>query len=359
MEVETKIPKFRKRLSRLKRRFLKNIWLARFSVLVAVLAVLGLIFWGLGMLLGQTALGRAFSLTKAFVFANESRINSFEGATNILILGKGGAGHDAPELTDTIMVASVSYTNPSVTLLSLPRDIWMEDLRAKLNSAYYWGNQKQEGGGIILAKASVEEVAGKPVHYGLVIDLNGFEEIVDVLGGVEVDVERSFVDEKFPIAGRENDECGGDPEYRCRYETVKFEKGFQIMDGERALKFVRSRNSEDEIEGTDLARAARQQKVITALKNKVFSPAVLIHPKKALAVWQSVKNSVETDLTRDELVILARQFLRARNNVSSYVLPEDLLVVPPKSLKYDNLYVFIPRAQDFSEIHTWVDSVFP
>ena len=106
---------------------------------------------------------------------------------------------------------------------------------------------------------------GKPVHYGLVIDTLGFKEVIDVLGGIEVDVERSFVDEKYPIAGKEDDECGGDSEYGCSYETIEFTEGGQSMDGEIALKFIRSRSSEvDEV--TEVSLSKRQQKVLEAIK---------------------------------------------------------------------------------------------
>ncbi|MEJ2441683.1 MAG: LCP family protein, partial [Patescibacteria group bacterium] len=96
------------------------------------------------------------------------KIQTTEDRTNILILGRSGEGHDSPDLTDTIIFASVGHTDHSVKLISLPRDIWIPELRAKLNSTYYWGNQRQKGGGIILAKSTVESILGQPVHYGLV-----------------------------------------------------------------------------------------------------------------------------------------------------------------------------------------------
>lgn len=313
----------------------------------------------IGLALKNTPLANYWLFAKTFVFAPQGKVEEFEGNTNFAVLGKGGVGHDAPDLTDTIIFVSISDENPSVIMISLPRDIWMTDLRAKLNSAYYWGNQKKDGGGIVLAKSSIEEVAGKPVHYGVVVDFEGFLKIIDALGGVTVDVERTFVDEHYPIAGKENDDCDDDPEFACRYETIKFEKGPQMMDAQTALKFVRSRNSKDEIEGTDLARAARQQKVLAAVKKEILDPALFAHPKKIITIWNVVKGSVETDIDIRAMAIVARRLLRAKDNIASYVVPEELLVVPPKSLKYDNLYVFIPKAgdSDFSQIHSWLNSV--
>lgn len=258
----------------------------------------------------------------------------------------------ASELTDTIIFASVSHNNSRVTVVSLPRDIWIPAIRAKINSSYYWGKQKKEGGGLILAKSTVEEIVGSPVHYGMVVDFSGFIKIVDVIGGVAVDVERGFVDEEYPIPGRENDLCDGDPVFACRYETIKFEKGRQMMNGETALKFVRSRNAEGE-EGTDIAREARQQKVITAMKEKGLSPSTLLNPRKVFAIWRVLRDSLETDLDTPSAAILARRLI-SNKSTRSFVLPEDFLENPPISPRYDNQYVFVPKAGDWSEINKWV-----
>src|SRR5690606_11303223 len=121
-----------------------------------------------------------------------------------------------------------------------------------------------------------EFVTGEPVHYAMVMDFSGFKEVIDTLGGVEVDVEHSFTDTEYPIAGRENDLCDGDPEYRCRYETIEFKQGRQYMDGETALKFVRSRHAEGD-EGNDFARSACQQRVISAIREKVLTTGILFN----------------------------------------------------------------------------------
>jgi LCP family protein required for cell wall assembly len=345
-------------LSRLKRRFLKRLWLARLAL--AVLGILVLITLGLGLnfLFQKTGLSVYTSFARDFLFFPKDKVVSTEGRVNVLILGKGGAGHDAPELTDTLIFTSVSLEKPKISLVSLPRDIWIGALRAKLNSAYYWGNQKQPGGGLVLAKSTTEEIVGEPVHYGLVIDFSGFKRVVDAVGGIELEVENAFTDERYPIVGRENDDCGGDPEFQCRYETLHFDQGRKMMDGETALKFVRSRNAEGD-EGTDLDRAARQQKVIAALKNKVLSKDVLLNPKKLKALKEATAASVETDLKGSELAVVARAFFNARNNLVSHALPEDLLVVPPSLPQYDYLYIFVPAKGEWSEVHAWIESVLP
>lgn len=345
-------------ISRIKRRFLKHVWATRFGLLVTVALVFYLLFLLIGNLLGSFGIKNYLSLGVDFLFTPEKKVSSIEGRTNVLILGKGGEGHDAPDLTDTAIFASVSHTEKGITLVSLPRDIWVPSLRAKLNSVYYWGNERQEGGGIILAKSVVEEITGQPVHYGVVIDFSGYKEIVDVLGGIEIDVQTAFKDKKYPILGKENDECDGDPEFKCRYQTVSFDKGTQTMDGERALQFVRSRNAEGD-EGTDIARAGRQLQVINAIKKKVMTPAFALSPKKVSSFLKVVNKIVETDIPSSAGAILARRFLDGTKKINSYVLNDGLLVNPPQSYLYDNLYVFIPVADSWEEVHKWIEGILP
>ena len=220
-----------------------------------------------------------------FVFTPTSKIKSTDQKINVLILGKSGAGHTAPDLTDTVIFSSVSFNNnPSIRLISVPRDIWIPEIRAKINSAYYWGKQKNNDG-MSLSKDLVEGIVGEPIHYVVVFDFSSFTKIIDVLGGVEVNVERSFIDEKYPIAGKENDLCEGDKTYKCRYETITFGKGKQLMDGTTALKFVRSRNAQGD-EGTDIAREQRQQEIIVAVKNTILSTKTLLNPNKMWGICQ-------------------------------------------------------------------------
>lgn len=286
-----------------------------------------------------------------FIKADKTGIASENGKVNILIMGKSGGSHDGPDLTDTMILASVSLGNPSVKTVSIPRDIWIPEMLAKINSAYYWGkngsayiDSTASGGGIGLAKKIVSEVTGQPVEYGVVIDFSSFKDIVDALGGVTVDVQNSFTDKLYPIEGRENDTCGGkDPLYLCRYETITYNAGLQVMDGATALKFVRSRHAEGD-EGTDLAREARQQKVISAIKEKILEPKTFLSLKTDMTLINIVQKYVETDIDLPTAGTLARFVLEGSNNVTQFTIPENLLVVPPTSKQYENLYVFIPKA---------------
>jgi anionic cell wall polymer biosynthesis LytR-Cps2A-Psr (LCP) family protein len=259
---------------------------------------------------------------------------------------------------------SINPENKSITMVSLPRDIWIPELRAKLNSTYYWGNNKKQGGGLVLTKTVVEKIVGQTIQYGIVIDFEGFKKIIDILGGIDVNVKSSFTDEKYPIPGKENDLCTGDPEFICRYEILHFDQGIQYMDGETALKFTRSRNAEGD-EGTDFARAARQQEVIGAIKDKILTREVLLSPKKLSELKSIIMEHMEKDIEPQSAAVLARLLFDSRNNIKSYVLPEELFLNPPKSSQYDYLYVLIPRndnsttglGQDWNDIHKWISEI--
>jgi LCP family protein required for cell wall assembly len=236
---------------------------------------------------------------------------------------------------------------------------------SKINSAYYWGKTgtpyfsvQDTGGGIQFAKKIVGEITGQTIQYGVVIDFSAFKDIVDALGGVEVNVENGFTDKLYPIEGRENDTCSGDKTYACRYETITFNSGIQKMDGATALKFVRSRHA-DGTEGTDIAREARQQKVISAIKEKVIQRKTFLNIKTDLAMLDIVNKYVETDMGLPQGGILAKLVLNQNKEVSQLLIPGDLLVNPPVSKMYENLYVFIPKAGNgkWEEIQKWFQGI--
>lgn len=299
-----------------------------------------------------------FNTAYNFIKAPTEQLASYEDRTNVLVMGKAGGAHDGPDLTDTMMLVSFSLKDGSVKIISIPRDVWIPEIRAKINSAYYWGNQKNAGGGITFAKAITSGVVGVPIQYGSVIDFSGFKDIIDELGGIEVNVENSFTDNLYPIAGRENDLCGGDPQYLCRYETLTFNTGLQIMDGETALKFVRSRHAEG-VEGTDIARGVRQQKVITAIKNKLLDKKTYTNPWRDIKILKVILASIQTDIDYPTAAILARLVYNNKDSIKSFTIPEDLLVNPPISSKYDMQSVFTPKAGNgkWEDVNDWVATI--
>lgn len=267
---------------------------------------------------------------------------------SVLFLGAIGEGNAGGDLTDTLMFVSADGQSGKIAALSLPRDIWVAPIRAKLNSAYHYG-------GLDLAKETVSEILGQPVDYAVFAEADFLVKVIDVLGGVEVDVEKAFDDYRYPIAGRENDECEGDPEFKCRYEDLHFDAGPQHMGGERALGYVRSRYAEGE-EGTDFARNKRQQNLLLAIKKKLLSPQMIFNPRKTARLVRAVTTGIKTDFPQEKHGDLLRLALRLRpKNLEVYQLDKDLLTNPPPSrMKYDDQWVLVPTAGDWSEIREYV-----
>ncbi len=277
-------------------------------------------------------------------------LKSFDGRTNLLLLGIGGGNHAGADLTDTMMIISLHQSNKSMAFISIPRDLWSETLKDKINSAYHYGEEKKQGGGTLLTKVIVEDVVGLPIHYTILVDFSGFQEIIDRLGGIDVNVSRGFTDTEFPIAGKENDECDGDPLLRCRYETIHFDAGVQHMNGESALKYIRSRHAEGE-EGGDFARSRRQQEVLLALKEKATHPAEWFSSASVSAFARVVDDAIDTDMNIGELLSFGKRFSQIDEGSITRISIESQLYEPP--ISWYGRYVLIPK-EDFAAIHAYI-----
>jgi len=287
---------------------------------------------------------------------SKDSLKTYDNQVNILLLGISGGNHDGPNLSDSNIVLNYNFKTNKLTTISIPRDLWSPTLKDKINSAYAYGEAKKpNGGGFILAKAEIEAIIGLPIQYAGVIDFQQFKELINFLGGVDVEVETSFVDKKFPIAGKENDECNGDKTYACRYETITFKKGITVMNGETALKFARSRNAEGD-EGTDFAREKRQQKVIEAAKNKLVALMKKPNLKTYQNIYQIINKLVKRDITNQQAAIIVKNIILKGNFYQEKILlGEDFFINPPLGdSRYNGLWVLIPKTENYSLIHQYI-----
>lgn len=316
------------------------------GVLLVILAFLIFPYYQLvGKITGHSPL-RLFFLNDQF--------KKTEGRVNILLLGKGDAIHDGPNLTDSMLVASYDIAKKNMFLISTPRDIWSATLEEKINAAYAFGEAKKKGGGMILAKSEIGAVVGLPIHYAVVIDFNKFKDTIDIVGGLDIDVERSFEDHQYPIKGKENNTCKGDKEYKCRYETVRFVKGPQHMSGEIALKFARSRNAVGD-EGNDFARGKRQQKIMSALAVKIIGIAKNGNVKMLEELYNELDRAVERDISNEEAAFLAKAYLLSgKVELVNIPLAEELFEIPNVE-DYFEKYVLIPKDNDLPALHKYIE----
>ncbi|OGH19078.1 MAG: hypothetical protein A3F31_01090 [Candidatus Levybacteria bacterium RIFCSPHIGHO2_12_FULL_38_12] len=312
-------------------------------------------------------------------FKKEIEVKTTKNNTlNVLLLGTGGGRHEGPDLTDTVMFASLDLNMSKLTLVSIPRDLWMPDLNARINTAYTTGESKKKGSGLILTKAVVSKLVNQPINYGIRINFDGFVKAIDFIGGLDIPVDNTLDDYEYPIAGKEDDLCGHSKEelvtlatassqleaFPCRYTHIHFEKGKIHMKGSQALEFVRSRHALG-TEGSDFARSIRQQKVIKAFKDKVLSPQTFLNPVKIAQLNETLTKSIDTDIDQsefDDFIKLSQKFKDVA--IHSFVIDAadekkpGLLVNPPLT-DFNGAWVLIPRKGNgnFSEIQQYIKCV--
>jgi len=246
-----------------------------------VLLLLLIIVGGFALVTAQKVLAFGSAISTQAPLSSQTGYMGTSDRVNLLVMGYGGSGHDGAYLTDSMMVMSLLPQSQHTTLISVPRDLWVQipaNSRQyhKLNYAYVDGsnNGANPVGGGNEAAQKVSAVTGLDVKYWLTINFAGFRDFINAIGGVDVYVPDSFT-AKYPA----ND----DPNINPNWIKVHFSKGMQHMDGETAIRYARARYVLDNpAEGSDFARSARQQIIIKAALSKV----------RQFSTWPSLYNAL-------------------------------------------------------------------
>ena len=284
---------------------------------------------------------------------------------NVLLIGFGGPGHDGGYLTDTLQVMSFDPKTGGVTLISVPRDLWIQlpqyqgrgGYWGRINEAYTIGMgnvdrndmnipySKHDAGGQLAMKA-VSQVLGIPLDYWVSLDFVGFRRFIDAIGGVNVNVERAFTDTEYP----NNDDADVDPSYR----TVHFDAGLQHMNGETAITFARSRHAPED--GSDFGRARRQQVLMSAVKEQIVSVETI---PKLFGILDALEGHIRMSFSFTEAKdLLGWGQEQASNNrkfaISSGVIDSNRLLYGATSS--GGASILLPRAGqgNYGEIQSWV-----
>ncbi|OGH10530.1 MAG: hypothetical protein A2857_00895 [Candidatus Levybacteria bacterium RIFCSPHIGHO2_01_FULL_36_15] len=344
-----------------------------FIIFLSLIIIIGII-----IVFSQNA-KNAISVIYNLATGTDINLKNSAGSINVLLLGIGGGSHEGPDLTDTIILANINQTKNEVNLISVPRDLWIPDLSSKINAAYVEGEKYKKG--ILLASKVMEKVTGQSIKYTVVMDFSGFEKLINIMGGVDVNVQRAFDDYQYPISGKENEPCGHSQEelpslatassdleaFPCRYEHIRFEKGQQQMNGNTTLEFVRSRHATGD-EGTDFARSQRQHEVITSMKNKMLSLGIVFNPIKIFEIYNVLKDNINTDIKTEEMDDFIRLAQKLKNaKIVNFVLDVGdenkktygVLINPPITSDYDYQWVLIPRVgnDNFTEIKDYINCI--
>lgn len=230
---------------------------------------------------------------------------NLEERINILVLGLDLRRDEPPDLparTDTVFILTIDPYSKTAGVFYIPRDLLVDIpdgrggyRRDRINVAYELGEltfKDYPGGGPGLARDTIERNFGIPIDYYVVLNFNNFVEIIDELGGIEVDVPEYVFDPEYT-------DCNACPPY-----PVEFLPGREQMDGDRALAYVRIRASDN-----DFKRIERQQLVLRAIARKALSLDLLL-PNRALSLYRKFKDSVKTDISDAKvpgLALLAQQ----------------------------------------------------
>lgn len=246
---------------------------------------------------------------------------------DVLILGLDARpGEGTLARTDSIMLLGVNPAQLRVSLLSIPRDLFLDvpgyGLQ-RINTINVLGEMEAVGRGVALMRESIAANFGiNPDRYAL-LDFNGFVGLIDAVGGVTIDVERAIVDDFYPT------EDGGTIQ-------VRFDPGVQTMNGDRALIYARTRHSDD-----DYARAARQQQVLDALALRLRNP---LH---WLAAAGALNAAVTTDLSLFDLLGIAPSIILNAGRFERLVIDRDYIT--------SSAGAAVP---DYAALAPWLDERF-
>jgi LCP family protein required for cell wall assembly len=276
----------------------------RLYLVLGFMSLLSILFFGTYFYLTSVKnANRAEAVKVNPVIANDVAVPTptATGHLTFLLLGHGGGGHSGGSLMDSIILFDIDTKAKKATIISIPRDLWIEG--RKVNEGFV-------AGGYDLLKHQVQTVTGIfPDNY-IAIDFESFKKLINTFGGIDVNIPKAYEDKYYPIKGREMETCGKSAQefaelhkkysgyqleiqFECRYEDLKFSVGNTHMDGELALKYVRSRHGDG-----DFGRSERQFVMLNALRAKIFSLGSI---SQISAVVDNLFNLVSTNLNINQI----------------------------------------------------------
>ncbi len=252
---------------------------------------------------------------------NEVVLAEEDDTLDILILGTNGIQ------TDTIMIASINKELKKLSLFSIPRDLYINGRRINTYYTLY---------GVEQLKRMVKAVTGLQIDKYVQVDLTGFMEVVDIVGALEIKVEKSIYDSYYPNA------YGG-------YEPYYIEAGTYLMDGQEALKYARSRKS-----SSDFDRALRQQVILEALKEKILQLGSSMEMKELTELFQAALAYTNTDITLLDLVGYYYDY-RGFEVESGFVLSTSNYLY--SMINESGAYILLPKGGNYIEIQSVIDEL--
>lgn len=336
---------------------------------LVLLAGGGLAYWKAGAVLRKISSGEGGvfeSVVRSMPGAESKLDGEADGRINVLLLGMRGENVvGGGLLADTVMILSIHPSSGEegdsarASVVSVPRDLYVtvpgtSDMQ-KLNAVYYYGEERGMGQGIEYMKRIATDITGQPIHYAVAINFQGFEDLVDALGGVTVNLDEPFTESvqfhekkvcdstvftvpvkpaeyeikyyvrqdgskyevaRYPLCYNNDEECGG---------IFTLPAGENRLDGETALCYVRSRAT-----SSDFERAGRQQEVIKQIKEKALSLGFMADFSAIDGLLNSLGENVRTDMEGWEM----KRFLDLYNGLGDVALSQKVLDTTEEGLLY-------------------------
>jgi len=304
---------------------------ARGRTLITVLVCAGFCF--LALLIWQPTEVRKISRLALDPQSNTSTTGSDAGETmNIAVLGVGGADHAGGSLTDTIMLASINLRDGRAVLFSIPRDLYWQRADGsgqRLNAALASLNSQAADAAQI--KAVFKDGFSVHVDHFVRMDFQAFVQVIDAVGGVEVEFTEPLHDAHF----------------EAEYRILDYQPGVHLLDGRAALYVSRSRMTSDR---GDIDRAARQRAILTAFSKRLSNLEGLATPGVLKQLAEAQRQHVQTDLGILDLIRLYQLGKSMSANDISTIGIEDS---PEPLLDYATIAgaaVLVPRDNNMAAI---------
>ena len=313
---------------------------------LGVVLLLLIILFSIAIPTAQKVMAFGSAISTQSPLSSQTNFIGTSDRVNILMMGYGGSGHDGAYLTDSMVVMSLMPQSHHTTLISVPRDLWIQYPPTsgnyyKINAVYPIASKNNAnpvaGGDAAAQKVSL--VTGLNIKYWMTINFTGFRDFINAIGGVDVDVPDAFTS-NYP----KND----DPSIDASWTKVHFAKGLQHMNGATAIEYARARYVIDNpAEGTDFARSARQQLIMKAALSRL----------KDWHTWPSffsamdaLKNTIYSNLSLADLASFAMKM--DLNNAHRVGLNFSNVLVGARS--NDGQSILLPRNDDWQAIKDYI-----
>lgn len=370
------------------KKFYQKKWFKVTMFFVGILIlIVGAVAWKTGGVLSKISSGNLLgSIVRSIPGVNNELKGETDDRINVALLGM--RGENIPGgglLADTIMVVSIKPKEGKVSMISVPRDLQVklpesENLQ-KINAVHHYGEQKGKGQGLKDMQTVLTSVLGIPVDYAVSINFEGFKQLIDAVGGIEITLDQPFEEplqfneakvcdpnvftvptgkyevkvNKYgktiytdnPLCTNPDVECGGD---------FKLPAGKQTLTGLQALCYSRSR-----VTTSDFERAKRQQIIVQLLREKLLSAGTLTDFGKLNGILDSLGDNVRSTMQAWEM----KRFFELYNDMKSFEVYQRVLENSEEGLLYNPTdapseygYILRPIGDNYDRIHSMANDIF-